>query len=430
MISTNNFSIPVGKKGVWEVSIPSSKSLCNRAVHLASLAKGTSFLRNCLDAIDARVMIEAHKQLGAKVKAKDSCLEIMGHGGLFSASECSRNIHVSNAGTVGRFITAALSISDISFSVEGDPAMDLRPMAGLTELLQVLGACFVYKRKKGATPFQIKGSILENITSEKELYVPGNISSQFLSALMMIGPFFPKGLKLFFDKEMVSFPYVEMTKSLMEHFGAVCQEGDGFFKILPTGPYKPSIYEIEVDYSSASYFLSLAAIHGAEVLIRGAKKETLQGDQGLLGILEEMGCRISWSKRGLSLQGPQILKGVEVDMKAMTDLVPALVVVALFAEGSSVLKNLSHMKYKECDRIEALITELSKLGAHLYEEEGSLVIKPQKRHNGAVLKTYKDHRMAMAFSIAGTRIPGTIIQEPSCVQKTFPNFFETLAACL
>lgn len=428
MSTPDFYSVPLLSRGFWAVDIPASKSLCNRAIHLASLAKGESFVENPLDAIDTRVMIRAHKTLGASIDKSGNGLLVLGHGAQFSRSSLGNTIHVANAGTVARFVSAALSLSDQSWGVLGDAEMDERPIKPLLESLGLLGAKVSYQGNQGATPFKIKGTLNLEKTDPTELTVASEQSSQFLSALMMIGPLLPGGLVLHYDRDMVSFPYISMTRGLMEHFGADIEERDGCFMIRPTG-YKPSSYRVELDYSSASSFLSLAAIHGSSVLLKGAQKKSLQGDQVMLDLLEKMGCHISWSKEGVTLKGPETLKPLQVDMKSMTDLVPALVASCLFAKGVSVLKNLGHMRFKECDRVWVLCHELKKLGAQIEASQGDLVIRGGVKLKPGTLETYKDHRMAMAFSVVGTATPGVKIQDPSCVSKTFPSFFEVLEQC-
>ena len=420
----DTFEIPALKKGPWTFDVPTSKSLTNRAVHLASLAKGRSFIWKPLDCLDTRVMIRAQRTLGAQIWERKDHLEIEGHGGNFTPLNWGETLHISNAGTAARFITAALSVSDYSYEMHGDEPMEFRPLCGLTKPFGELGVQFDFLKRDHAVPYRVSGKseIRKNPASLK---IPGEKSSQFLSAFMMVGPLFESGLTLSHCPEMVSLPYVMMTKKLMEHFGALIEEREGAFHITGKS-YKKASYYVEVDYSSASYFLVLAAIHGEEVFIPGAKKESLQGDVEIVSLLEKMGCRVVWKKEGLSLKGPKELLPLDADLKGATDLVPALAIAALFAKGKSRLRRVEHMKYKECDRVEALEKELSALGAKVYEVCGDLIIEPQRNYQPALLATYEDHRMAMAFTVAGTKISGLKIENPACVEKTFPNFFELL----
>ena len=416
--------IPALKKGPWTFDVPTSKSLTNRAVHLASLAKGRSFIWKPLDCLDTRVMIRAQRALGAQIWERKDHLEIEGHGGDFIPLDFGETLHISNAGTAARFITAALSVSDHLYEVHGDEPMELRPLCGITKPFGELGVQFDFLKRDHAIPYKVSGKS-EIRKSPASLRIPGEKSSQFLSAFMMVGPLFYSGLTLSYCPEIVSLPYVTMTKSLMEHFGALIEEGKGNFHITGAS-YKKASYHVEIDYSSASYFLVLAAIHGEEVFIPGAEKESLQGDIEIVSLLEKMGCQATWTKEGLSLKGPKELLPLDADLKGATDLVPALAVAALFAKGKSCLRRVEHMKYKECDRVEALEKELSALGAKVYEVSGDLIIEPQKSYYPALLSTYEDHRMAMAFTVAGTKVSRLKIENPACVEKTFPNFFALL----
>lgn len=417
----------------WEVAIPTSKSLTNRAVHLASLARGSTVLLNPLHSIDTETMVKAWVSLGAKIFVKESSLEIWGTGGPREKKlNFPRSLFVSNAGTVARFLTAALSLSDFSLEILGDAYMDKRPLGGLIESLEKIGVSFSFEKKHQCTPFLIQG--LSRLPQEKlSLEVQGGVSSQYLSALMMVAPFFPAGLDLHYEKDMVSLPYVKMTADLMKDFGAtfIHEKERRLFSFSPGFYERKTPYEVEVDYSSASYFLVLAAIHGASIKIPYAKEKSLQGDQRILDYLEKMGCQLSWQAGGVLLRGPQSLLGLEADLKHETDLVPALAVAALFAKTPSCFQNVSHMKFKECDRLAVLSEELSKLGARVFERDGNLHVVPgTKSLRAATLNTRDDHRMAMCFAVAGSRIPGLRLTNPDCVAKTFPSFFGELGRCL
>lgn len=413
----------------WTISVPSSKSLTNRAIHLASLGKGKTLLQKPLTSIDTETMKAAWSALGAKIFEHNLDLEILGINGFRDGNpHFPSSIFVSNAGTVARFLTAVLSLSDSTIEITGDPYMDERPLGGLIQCLEKLEAQFSFRGKYQCTPFFLTGS--KSLPKERVfLEVPGNVSSQYLSALMMATPLLPHGCDLHYEKNIVSLPYVQMTKELMESFSVEVShdEEKGIFSI-ENGVYeRDSPYEVEVDFSSASYFLVLAAIHGTRVRIPRAKKESLQGDRRIVHYLEEMGCAVRWDENGLLLEGRKgELIGLERDLKNETDLVPALAAAAIFAKTPSCFKNISHMKFKECDRLAVLSCELSKLGAKVFEKDGNLYVFPKNHYSEALLDPHGDHRMAMAFAVVGTLIPGLKLLNPDCVAKTFPSFFEEL----
>jgi len=417
----------------WAVSVPSSKSLTNRAIHLASLGRGKTLLQNTLSSIDTETMKAAWSALGAKMYENDLDLEIWGTNGLKGGNaHFPPSLFVSNAGTVSRFLTAVLSLSDSRIEISGDTYMNERPLGGLLQCLEKLGAQFSFRGKYQCTPFLLIGS--KSLPKKRVfLEVPSDISSQYLSALMMAAPLLPYGCDLRYEKNIVSLPYVQMTKELMESFSVEVShdEEKGLFSI-ENGVYeRDSPYEIEVDFSSASYFLVLAAIHGGRVRIHRAKKESLQGDRRIVHYLEEMGCAVEWDEKGLLLKGVKNeLIGLERDLKNETDLVPALAAAAIFARTPSCFKNISHMKFKECDRLTVLSCELSKLGAKVFEKDGNLYIFPKNQYSEALLDPHGDHRMAMAFAVVGTLIPGLKLSNPDCVAKTFPSFFEELRKVL
>lgn len=424
----HKINIPKLNQGVWELEIPASKSLTNRAIHLAALAHGTSLIKNPLSSVDTETMLNVWSTLGAGITRKDNILRIKGCEGLLTNLD-SKELYVSNAGTVARFITAILSISENKYKLKGDSAMNQRPLDGLVLPLIDLGVNFDFLQNRNCTPFVVKGSSQVQKNKSK-IHISCNKSSQFLSAFLMIAPFFHFGLDISYDKFIVSFPYVTMTLAMMKKFGARYTHKDNCYSIPFSKGYKGSQYEVEIDYSSASYFLALAAIHGSTVTILNAKEKSFQGDRAFVCILEKMNCRVKWTPKGLTLIGPARLNSIVMNMKDMTDLVPSLAVVAMFSQGTTVIEGIDHMRYKECDRIYALCKELSKFGADIKYREQKLIIKPKKTYLKATCETYNDHRMAMAFSIAATKIKGTSILDPGCVNKTFPTFFNTLSLCL
>ena len=421
-----SLEIPLLIPRTWQVKIPSSKSLSNRALHLAALAEGKSFIKNSLQAIDTKIMIELWSDLGCAIKIDDASIEVDGCGARFSAA-AKKTLAVENAGTAARFITAALALSQESFLLTGNEHMNRRPFDGLVEVLEHLGSQFEFQGKNNCTPFLIKGCGRES-TYKKPLEVSTAKSSQFVSALLMVAPLFKGGLSLMFSSEALSTPYISMTLEMMRKFSASFEKIPGGIKVYP-GAYQACSYELELDFSSASYFLALAAIHGTELTIPGARQESLQGDRAFVDILCAMGCQAYWSSAGLTFKGAKKLKGIHLDMKDISDLVPALCVSAMFARGSTVITGIDHMRYKECDRIAVLCSELRKFSLDISYVEQKLVIRPQSKYYGAQCNPHGDHRMAMTFAVLGTKVSGTVVEDPSCVDKTFPGFFEQLSDC-
>ncbi len=409
--------IPVSGPIDSKIRIPGSKSLTNRALLIASLAKGKSKLSGLLHSDDTHYMIQICKSLGIRCEIDGETVFIKGCDG--DPGPWSEELYVGNAGTAARFLTAMLPLGKGDYILNGNERMQQRPIIDLIVALNKLGVGVKDINNTGCPPVQITGGGLKG----GELSIPGDKSSQYVSAIMMAAPYAKRDTVIHITGELVSRTYVEMTQRIMIEFGADCAWQDKQTLRITPQKYEGRSYEIEGDASSASYFFGMAAITGGRIKVKGLTKNSSQGDLGLLDILEKMGCQISWNGDEVSVQGKD-LSAVDVDMNTMSDVAPTLAVVGLFAKGTTIIRNVGNMRIKECDRISAVVTELRKLGASVEEWEDGLSIKGNCQLRGEALATYDDHRMAMAFSLAGLKVPGVTILDPGCVSKTFPSFYD------
>lgn len=407
------------------VQVPGSKSLTNRALIIAALAEGPSVLTGALDSEDTRVMVGALQALGVKVghEPQTATIRVVGTGGKIAAREA--DLQVVNSGTSLRFLTALVSTGTGTFRLDGNARMRERPVADLLQALNGLGADATSDLGTGCPPITVRASGLDGGYA----FVRGDVSSQFLSALLMALPAARDMTSVEVDGVLVSKPYVAMTIRLMDDFGVrINNRKDRRFDIRPAR-YRGQNYAIEPDASAASYFFAAAAIVGGTVTVEGLGTSSVQGDMGFVDILEHMGCTVVREPSQTTVTGGP-LQGVDVDMNALSDTVMTLAVVALFADGITRIRNVGHIRHKETDRIAALAAELGKLGAKVVEQPDGLIIIPPADSTGpappARIATYDDHRMAMAFALAGLKRPGVTILDPGCVRKTFPNYWEAL----
>ena len=401
---------------------PGSKSITNRALVCAALAEGDSTLAGALASEDTRVMIDALNLLGVAV-AHDrdaATLRVVGCGGRLPCQEA--DLFVGNSGTTVRFLTAMLTLGYGTFRLDGTPRMRQRPIADLLAALRQLGGDAVSETQSGCPPVVVRSGGLAGGRAT----VAGDISSQFLSGILMAAPYARQPVELAVSTELVSKPYVEMTLAVMAAFGVeVVVEGFRRF-VVPAGKtYLGRHYEIEPDASAASYFFAAAAVTGGAVTVRGLSRQSLQGDVAFCDCLARMGCRVRYDAESITVAG-RPLRGIDVDMNAVSDTVQTLAVVALFADGPTTIRGVAHIRHKETDRLAAVAAELRKLGAEVEERHDGLRIVPGPRR-GAAIDTYDDHRMAMSFAIAGLMQPGVVIRDPDCTAKTYPGFFDDLA---
>ena len=417
------------------VSVPGSKSQTNRALLLAALAQGRSTLLGALFSDDSRVFVESLMRLGLSVETDEgaSSIGIEGAGGLVPAG--AADLFVGNAGTAARFLTAFLTLGAGEYTLDGVPRMRQRPIGDLIVALNALGARVESIARNGCPPVRVHATGLEG----GETSIEARRSGQFLSALLMVAPYARRDVVLRLESFLASAPYVEMTLTMMRSWGVDVEVSGDPLRASPDRPaayhmtagqrYLASDYEVAPDASGASYFLAAAAVTGGHVRVRNLALARDQGDLGLLGVFEQMGCRVVTVGNDVELTGPPQLDGIDVDLNAMSDTTMTLAAIAPFARGSVTIRNIGHIREKETDRIAATVAELRRLGARVDERSDGLVVYPSALH-GAEVQTYDDHRMAMAFAITGLLVPGISIADPGCVAKTFPDFFARLdAAC-
>jgi 3-phosphoshikimate 1-carboxyvinyltransferase len=403
------------------VRVPGSKSLTNRALVVAALAEGKSHLTGALDSDDTRVMVESLKTLGIDVQhdPASATIDVVGSLGRIPAKQAE--LFVGNSGTSLRFLTALVALGHGTYHLDGVPRMRQRPVSDLLAALNGLGAVARSDAGTGCPPVTVEASGLDGGYA----FVKGDVSSQFLSGLLMTLPYGRETTVVEVEGVLVSKPYVTMTLDVMEAFGVRAgRKSDRRFSVEP-GRYTGRPYAIEPDASAASYFFALAAITGGSVTVEGLGTSSVQGDVAFVDLLEHMGCRVERSKESTTVHGGP-LRGIDVDMNAISDTVMTLGVVALFAQGITRIRNVGHIRHKETDRIAALAAELRKLGATVDEHPDGLVIIPPDAISTARIATYDDHRMAMSFALAGVKATGVTILDPGCVAKTYPGFWDDL----
>ncbi|MGD0383006.1 MAG: 3-phosphoshikimate 1-carboxyvinyltransferase [Thermoguttaceae bacterium] len=399
---------------------PGSKSLTNRALVCAALARGKSMLSGALDSEDTRVMIEALRRLGIAIEhdVKAKTMRISGCNGRPPATEA--NLFAANSGTTIRFLTAMTALGRGRFRLDGTPRMRQRPIQDLLDALEQLGAKAYSEPRSGCPPVVVQASGLRGGRAE----IAGNVSSQFLSGLLMAAAYADNPVELALSGRLVSQPYVAMTAAVMAAFGVLVQTKPGGF-IVPAGQgYHGRDYEIEPDASAAGYFFAASAITGGKITVEGLSRRSLQGDLAFCDCLEKMGCTVEYGENAITLIGRK-LRGIDLDMNAISDTVQTLAAAALFADGPTTISGAAHIRHKETDRIHALATELRKIGAGVEERPDGLRIIPGPLH-GARIETYNDHRMAMSMALVGLAVPGIVILDPECTAKTYPDFFADL----
>jgi 3-phosphoshikimate 1-carboxyvinyltransferase len=402
---------------------PGSKSITNRALVCAALASGDSTLEGVLDSDDTRVMREALVALGINLQhdAAHDTVVIAGCDGKIPAAKA--DLFVGNSGTTVRFLAAMLALGHGEYRLDGVARMRERP---IEDLLAALRQWNIDARSELGTccpPVIIRARGISGGTA----HVAGNVSSQFLSGLLLAAPYAANDVELIVDGELVSKPYVEMTLAVMRTFGVDATAAANLARIhVPAGQrFHGRRYEIEPDASAASYFFAAAAVTGGSIKVEGLSRDALQGDVSFCECLAKMGCRVEYGERVISVTGGSLV-GIDVDMNAISDTAQTLAVVALFASGPTTIRGVGHNRHKETDRIGNLAIELRKLGATVEEFDDGLRVTPGP-FRGATLDTYDDHRMAMSFAVAGLATPGVTINDPDCTAKTYPRFFEDMA---
>jgi 3-phosphoshikimate 1-carboxyvinyltransferase len=401
------------------VEIPGSKSLTNRALLVAALAQGDSILENALFSEDSEYFVKCVEQLGIPITLNphQAQIQVAGKGGEIPAKQA--DLFVGLAGTAARFISALVALGNGEYRLDGVPRMRERPMGDMLTVLQTGGATVNFEGNSGFMPYTVysKGFAGGNFS------LKANQTSQQLSALLMIAPYAQQDTSIEVEGTLVSQSYVKMTCRLMADFGVeVNQIGDNQFQIKAGQRYQARHYTVEPDASNASYFFAAAAVTGGRVRVKHLTKQSCQGDILWLDVLEQMGCEIKASDDYTEVTGPKQLQGIDIDMNDISDLVQTLGAIAPFASSPITIRNVEHIRYKETDRIKAVVTELRRLGVQVEEFPDRLKIEPGPI-TPAAIETYHDHRMAMAFAVTGLKVPGIIIKDPGCTAKTFPDYF-------
>lgn len=422
------------------VRLPGSKSISNRALLLAALAGGITKLTGLLDSDDTRVMRDALAKLGVTCSARsaEGDITVQGCGGEFSGQDA--DIFVGNAGTAARSLVATLALAatpESHYRIDGVPRMRERPIGDLVDALRQIGAAIDYIGNVGFPPLVIKGGV---ITVEKPISIRGDVSSQFLTglliALSLVTARSGRAASIEVVGELISKPYIEITLAMMAQFGVIVErdsEGWQRFTVPPVRYVSPRRYAVEGDASSASYFIAAAALGGGPIRVEGVGRNALQGDVKFAEAIAQMGAQISYEDNAIVTRAPAngVLRAIQADMNHIPDAAMTLAIVALFAEGTTVLANIASWRVKETDRIAAMATELRKLGATVEEGADYIAISPPAKLNeNAVIDTYDDHRIAMCFSLASLSPRGVPIRinDPKCVNKTFPEYFDVFAS--
>ena len=420
LVTSNAYEVqPVTGPVNGSVRPPGSKSLTNRALVVAALARGESRLTNVLDSQDTRVMLDSCRRLGVAVEHDPATctVKVPGCGGRFPANQA--NLWLENSGTSIRFLTAACTLGEGRFKLDGNARMRQRPILDLVQALHGLGADVRCATDSGCPPVEVVANGLPG----GQTSVAANISSQYLSALLMAAPCAKSEVKLQITGGLVSEPYIDMTLGVMKRFGAKVSREAAALAIQPTG-YRGTDYVIEPDASAASYFFAAAAITGGTVTVLGLGRDSLQGDLNFVHALAQMGCDVVIAEDRTIVHG-EALHGIDNDMNAISDTAQTLAAVAVFAKGPTTIRNIAHVRHKETDRIAAVVTEIKRLGLQADEHRDGLTIYPGPPQP-ATIETYDDHRMAMSFSLIGLKTPGIRIANPSCTAKTYPNYFADL----
>ncbi len=410
------------------VLLPGSKSISNRILLLAALANGETEVKSLLSSDDVNYMLDALKKLGVKWSREAESLDYVVHGagGVFPVKQA--DLFLGNAGTAFRPLTAALALSHGNYRLSGVNRMHERPIGDLVDALRQLGADIRYLGNDGFPPLEIAPS---GARKTKTVQVRGNVSSQFLTSLLMVSPLAGETVVIEVVGELISKPYIEITLNLMQRFGVKVERQDWQeFTITGGQVYQsPGVIHVEGDASSASYFLAAGAIGGGPVRVEGVGKSSIQGDVRFAEVLEQMGAVITMGDNWIESRSNGKLRAIDADLNFIPDAAMTIAVTALFADGTTTIRNIASWRVKETDRIAAMAIELRKVGAEV--EEGADYIRvtpPSSLIPDAIIDTYDDHRMAMCFSLVALGGVPVRINEPECVAKTFPKYFEVLSS--
>ncbi|MSQ94133.1 MAG: 3-phosphoshikimate 1-carboxyvinyltransferase [Gemmataceae bacterium] len=419
--------VPLVRPPHASIRVPGSKSITNRALVLAALAgrKHACELWGALRSEDTEIMVTALRTLGFHVESSSehwatTALTVRNPSPDRIIPARNADLFVGNSGTSMRFLTGLVSLGQGKYRLDGVPRMRERPIGDLLWALNQLEGWAYSEDGTGYPPVIIEANRLPG----GHVTIKGDVSSQFLSGLLMAVPLADADVVIDVDGPLVSRPYVDLTVAMMRDFGARLTAEPAGFRIPGGQRYELRRYAIEPDASAASYFWGAAAITGGEVCVEKLTSKSLQGDIRFVELLEKMGCQVVRTDSGITVHGGK-LTGIDVDMNDISDTVMTLAAVACFADGPTTIRNVAHIRHKETDRMTAIATELRRLGAGVVEREDGLTITPGPMH-GAVVRTYNDHRMAMSLALIGLKVPGIVIDNPACVAKTYPLFFDDL----
>lgn len=405
-----------------EVAIPGSKSITNRALLIAALADGISQLDNALMSDDTRYMANALRDLGIRIDENPATFRVFGTGGRVPADNAE--LHIGNSGTSARFLTAYLGLGHGTYMVDGVARMRERPIQDLLDGLAPLGATARCEGKDGVCPPVLM--VASGLRGGRTV-MRGNKSSQYFTALLQVAPYAQTDVEIRVEGDLVSKPYIDLTIAVMRDFGVeVTNRNYRSFAVRAGQRYEPRAYQIEPDASNASYFFAAAALTGGRVRVPHLTAQSVQGDVAFVDILSQMGCRVRKDPDGIEVRGTGRLSGMDLDMNATPDIAPTLCALAPFASGPVDIRNVAVLRLHETDRIAALKTELNKLGVRVETRADGLTVYPASHIRPAALDAYDDHRMAMSLSLIGLKIPGIAINDPACVAKTFPTYFDVL----
>ena len=428
--------LPLGpfSRASGTVALPGSKSISNRVLLMAALAYGETRLENLLDSDDTRVMLEALRLLGIVWERDGTHCRVQGANGAFPAREA--DLFLGNAGTAIRPLTAALALNDGDYRVSGVKRMHERPIGDLVDGLLGVGACITYLGQAGFPPLHIGKGDMHGAGVDRPIRVRGDVSSQFLSALLLSLPRLSAAgvASVEVDGELISKPYVDITTGLMARFGVdVAREGWSRFSVPALSRYTaPGTLMVEGDASSASYLLAAGVLGGGPLRVTGVGRDSIQGDVRFADALNQMGANVMMGADWIEVRGVDTADGrplpLDMDFNLIPDAAMTIAVIALRASGPSTLRNIGSWRVKETDRISAMATELRKLGAEIHEGEDWLtIVPPAELRRDAVIDTYDDHRMAMCFSLVSLMGIPVTINDPDCVAKTFPDYFDRFA---
>ena len=404
----------------FSVKIPGSKSITHRALIMASLADGKSILNNFLQCEDTHYTSKALKQLGIKIEPQGNDLIVYGRGGSFDRDSDQDKLFLGNSGTSYRLLLSLVALARGTYTITGIERMCERPIGDLVRALQDLGVKISYLGRDKYPPVSI---MADGILGGK-IEISGGKSSQYISSLLIAAPYAEQDVEIEVIGNLVSKPYIDITINEMMRFGIdLYRDGYEKFKISAGQKYKAGTYAIDGDLSTAAYFWAASAVTGGQVTTENVNPlKTHQGDIALLDIFRKMGCSVKIEDDRVNIKGGP-LKGINVDMSEIPDMVPTLAVVSIFAKGKTHLGNVHHLRFKESDRLSSLTQELGKLGAKVDELDDGLIIHGGENFVGATIDPHDDHRLAMSMAIAGLRIPGIYITNETCVNKSCPGFW-------